>query len=367
MLPEFDFKGAVTKHLQDQLSVVSISPVGDGFHATGFDVLLTNGNHLFLRQIHPVEFGHDLPGDRVKAMLETAYALPSSLKTIAILGITAEGNTVNIANLREVLTLGEFFPENTKSFCEDLRTETASIKESRALAERIRTKAIRMGVTMASIHERHFDGPQEHASSLYKRSTRAVIHNDELTSGVGDLIDFHASNWLTHAQYVRLLENMEEVRYALGIHPERLRQIHGDFWANNLYFDAQQNIIITDGRLNWGEPGIDAGWMVGEFAMQDLIRFGHFGDAFTDVADTALAYYVGLTDDTEIYRYMSLPYAFQAFAEAVFTPTLTSVQRRTLFATAVGTLQEARNGRPFDLKRLNTYTSRGRDVLDAVE
>lgn len=364
---EISISEAVKSYLERSGTPVdSIHSIGNGFHAAGLDVRLQDGvTHLFLRQIHPVEFGHDLPGDRIKAMLEAVCELPHSLKTHAILAITENGQIVDVTKLKEVATLGEFLPHEVTSFCDDLRKPTLTNNEAQELASRIEPKAQIMGITMAEIHDKKFEGSSEAAISLYKRSTRAVIHNDELTAGVGDLnmMDFDKVDWMRHEDFVRLLADMERARHAMGTHPERLRQIHGDFWVNNLYFDNSNTIVVTDGRLNWGEPGIDAGWMIGEFIMQDLLRFGHMNDVFTHVANHAIDIYQQITSDRNIYYFMGLPYAFQAFAESVFTPNLTSHQRRLLVATALGTLQDAKSGIPFDFSMLNTYTARGLELL----
>jgi hypothetical protein len=365
-MKETDIREPVARHLNNLgVRVESILPVGEGYHATGFNILLENGTNLFLRHIRPLEFGHDLPGDRIKAMLEAARALPSSLEIRGIFGITDENKVVDLSHLKEVVTLSEFFPIGAKSFCENLRKPTSTREEAYELASSIEPKARIIGATMAEIHRTPFEGPPEAAKSLYKRSTRAVIHNDELTAGVGDLdmVDFGYIDWMHHEDFVRLLTDMERARHAVGTHPERVRQIHGDYWVNNLYFDKNDVIIVTDGRINWGEPGIDAGWMVGEFLMQDLIRFGHMNDIFTRVAQNAMDIYQAVSGDADIYRFMGLPYAFQAFAEAVFTPDITSFQRRLLVATAIGTLQDTKQGLPFDFNKLNTYTARGLELL----
>lgn len=363
---ETDIRESVAKHFERLgLPVDSMNEVGKGYHATGFSLLFRNGKLLFLRFIRPTEFGHDLPGDRIKTMIEASRDLPSSIKTMNILGITEENTIVDLSHLKEVVTLSEFFPPEAKSFCENLRKPTSTREEAYELASSIEPKARVIGATMAEIHKTAFEGPTDEATSLYKRSTRAVIHNDELMAGVGDLdmVDFKKIDWMKHRDFVRLLADSELARYAVGTHPERVRQIHGDYWVNNLYFDKNDNIIVTDGRLNWGEPGIDAGWMVGEFVMQDLVRFGHMNDIFTRVAHNAMDAYVAINGDTEIYRFMGLPYAFQAFAEAVFTPQITSQQRQLLVATAIGTLQDTKQGLPFDFNKLNTYTTRGLELL----
>lgn len=347
-------------------SISSITPVGQGFHATGYEVVMrgTDAHHVFARLISPIEFGHDLASARIEAMLEASHSMPHALPTHAVVGITHDGSLIDLTDVKEVAAIAEFLPPDATNFCEIIRTPTNTTLEAEQLAAGLQENAILMAQAMVDIHaSQPFTGTAEEAASLYKRSLRAVIHNDELAAGVADLIDFTTASWVSHEDIVGLLADMERVRHAMGIYPERLRRIHGDFWVNNIYFhtdpQGQRVPIVTDGRLVWGEPAIDAGWMVGEFVMQDLIRFGQFGRSFTGVAANALLHYVEKTGDTDIFHSMALPYSFQALAESVFTPGLNDETRRKLLATAWGALQSRLAGEPFDLAALNAYTEAG--------
>ncbi|MBI5620650.1 hypothetical protein HY949_02655 [Candidatus Gottesmanbacteria bacterium] len=347
-------------------SVSSIHPVGEGFHATGYEVRMQGpkNDRVFARLISPLEFGHDLSSARIEAMLEASHPMPHALPTYAVVGIAHDGLLVDLTHILEVVAIAQFLPDDAINFCKILRTPTHSNEEAIRLARNTQDNALLMAQAMADIHaSQAFAGTSQEAQSLYKRSLRAVIHNDELAAGVADLIDFTSASWISHEDVVGLLADMERVRHNMGNHPERIRKIHGDFWANNIYFHTDEQgrrvPIVTDGRLVWGEPGIDAGWMVGEFAMQDLIRFGKFGQAFSAVAANALLQYVEKTGDTQLFSFMALPYSFQAFAEAFFTPDLTDETRRKLFATSWGALKSRLNGEPFDLAALNAYTEAG--------
>jgi hypothetical protein len=356
----------------EQASISSVRPVGQGFHASGYELLTQGvaGEHLFARVISPLEFGHDLPPARIAAMLEASLSMPHALPTHAVAGITHDGTLVDLTQVKEVIAIAEFLPPGSSNFCDLLRTQTHSDAEARTLAGEVQEKALLMALAMVDIHSsQRFSGTPQEASSLYKRSLRAVIHNDELAAGVLDLIDFTATSWVTHEHIVGHLADMERVRHLMGARPDRLTRIHGDFWANNIYFhtNGQQELapIVTDGRLVWGEPAIDAGWMIGEFLMQDFRRFGEFGHAFTRVAQEALSVYVEKTGDGDIVNYMALPYSFQAFAESFFTPNLTDEQRQALVAVGRGALLARLHQQSFDLSQLNEYLRMGRQAMAA--
>ncbi|MEK7141413.1 MAG: phosphotransferase [Patescibacteria group bacterium] len=366
-----DHLNPLIQHLFGQeASVSSIDSVGQGFHATGYEVRLqgSDSDRVFARLISHLEFGHDLPSARIEAMLEASHSMPHALPTHAVVGITHDGTLVDLTHVHEVVAIAQFLPPGAINFCEILRAPTYSHEDAHQLAQSAQESALLMAQAMVDIHaSQPFTGTPQEARSLYKRSLRAVIHNDELAAGVADLIDFDSATWVSHEDVVGLFADMERVRHAMGIHPERLRRIHGDFWANNIYFHIDQEgrrvPIVTDGRLVWGEPAIDAGWMIGEFVMQDLVRFGRFGHSFTGVAANALLHYVEKTGDVDLFNSLALPYSFQAFAEAFFTPGLTDDTRRKLVATAWGALKSRLDGEPFDLASMNTYTTHGLKLL----
>ena len=359
---------ALSRHLQTTYGapVDSITEIGSGFHAVGYEIQFSGENpRVFLRVIDPHNFGHDLVSGRMESLLEAVHPLPHSLPTHAILGITATGEIVDISQISEVVAVAQLLPEGTTNLCSELRTPTSTDAENRALAKRLEPKALAMAQAMAEIHELPYTGDLQAAASLYQRSLRAVIHDDELTAGVKDLFNFSQISWVSHEDVVRFMADMERVRHSLGVHSERLTRVHGDYWANNIYFSKDNEIIITDGRIVWGEPVIDLGWMIGEFLMQDLVRFGHFGEDFTRIAQNAVDEYSKLRGDTQIANYIGLPYAFQAFAESFFTPDLPEQTRRELFATAWGALRSHLSGKPFDLNSMNIYTARGLDLLES--
>lgn len=361
-----EHQAAIRQHLEKSHganSPVLIEPIGSGIHASGFQIIFGESQERrFLRIIEPVNFGHDLPSARIETMLEANHSLPHALSTHTIFGINASGEIIDLSDLREVVALAEFLPEGAINFGSMLRMNTTSTEENHALAELVRDHALSMAHAMADIHDIPYTGSSESATSLYKRSLRAVIHTGELTAGVMDLIDWDTARWIRHEDAVNFMGDMERVRFCMGVQPERLRRVHGDYWPNNIYF-SNEKIIVTDGRIVWGEPGIDAGWMIGEFLMQDLLRFGQFGKDFTSVASEAFGTYFERTRDREIQWNMALPYAFQAFAEAYFTPDISDAARTRLFATARGALKYRLDKEPFQLSKLNSYMERGLQLL----
>ena len=356
---------SLSKHFSN--TDVLIKPIGSGIHAAGFIGFLSTepdkyDENIFIRRIGLLGFGHELPPARLASMLEAREALPNTLKTHAILLISPDGTITEIPSFAEAVTISQLLPHDAEHMGTFMRQPQSSKEGHEKLAEQVHPIAEAMTELMAAIHAMKFEGDREYAASLYQRATRAIIHDPELTAGVIDFAN-PPTQWMSHEDGVLLIADMERVRHTYGIHPERLCHIHGDFWTNNTYRKPNGELIITDRRLILGDPATDAGWVIGEFLMQDLVRFGAFGNGFTKAIEDAMHMYVEKTGDMDIYRYMHLPYAFQTLAEATFTPDITDGQRRLIFATGVGALQDGMNHIPFDFHRLNIYTQNGIDRL----
>jgi len=343
---------------------ISFTRVGNGYHADGFIGTSPNGQ-IFARQMNSLGFGHDLPSDRLKSMLESRESLPHGLKTHAVLLFGSDGTVTEVPPFSEVVTIADVLPSDAYHLGTILRTPAQTPVEVDDIVEKAQSIASVMTDVMADIHATKFEGDNLHATSLYRRATAAIIHDPELTAGVIDFAD-PPTPWMSHHEGVLLVADMEKARRAYGVHPERVSQIHGDFWTNNAYQRTDGTLYITDPRLTWGEPAIDAGWVIGEFLMQDIVRSGSFNRDFTQTIQRAMHAYVEKTGDTDIYAYMHLPYAFQTLAEAAFTPGIRDDQRRILFATGVGALQDAQSHIPFSFENLQSYTKKGQTRLSAL-
>jgi hypothetical protein len=336
----------------------SVEKIGEGFNADGYQIVNAGGKKSFARVLKPGCLGNNTPLERALSASEGTIPLPHTLHAIPI-GLTPEG-VIDLRSITDIVTVGEFLPPGSINFLDLLRQE-----ETTALAQEVTPLALQMAEAMADIHD--WDGIPMNADRkvLYDRANRRIIHDNELTAGVADLIDFSISTWISPYEVDVVLQGlMNQARRTMGSHPERLTPIHGDFWAANIFFHPEKGVITNDTRIGWGEPATDAGWMIGEFLMQDLIRFGEFGHDFTNVVIASLQRYQELRHDPDLLRYIGLGYGFQAFAEAVFTPNLSDTQRRTLFATGIGALANQIEGNELDIANMNKYTLQGLQILE---
>lgn len=327
---------------------------GEGFNGKGFEVRIGDKS-FFLKTVNDGGFGNELPNRRLSRLIEGAQTFPHAIPVQAIFAVDQDSRLLGtLHEIQEAFALYELLPEGSANFLELIRNSNTDF-------ETIRARARQMADALADIHDKKYRG--NNAQALYDHATRAILHDEELIPGVWDYLKTNNPRLLKPEQFGTLLSTMSVVRDNKGSHPRRLTRIHGDFWAANVFFTPDDTILITDSRIVWGEPAMDLAWMIGEFCMQDLIQTRQFGGIFCRLAEEMVAQYQQKTKDRSITSFMALPYAFQAFAEATFTPGLTDNQRRVLIGAAQGGLLAALQGKPFLISQLNHYQQSGRQAL----
>lgn len=339
---------------------VSVTKIGEGFNASGYSVKRqtdTSEETLFVRELNPSLLGAATPADQAFSLLESARDINGTLES-KVYGIKKNGELVEITDIEKYISVGQHLPEGVTKFL-DLIEVKDDRDEARKLAHIIEPLAMKMVDLIVSIHGDHsFELPAP-ADLLYSRATAAIIHNSELGRGVIDLLLSQNPQWISPEDTDLWLNLMVVCRRKLGVHPERLTKIHGDYWQANVYFTDNADIITGDIRTGWGEPADDVVSMVADFCAHDLIQFGTFGQDFTQLSQRMLEKYVSERSDPEIYKYMSLKYGFKTLAESIFTPNISDNLRKVLFATGIGALTASIDGENFDLSQLTRYAQVG--------
>lgn len=346
----------IARYLSRKGDQVSIAPIGNGTNGTGhiLNISENSGAHrsFFLKTLSNAGFGNELPANRLERMVNGAVPYAHSIPVHAVFAVDQQGQVLgDVLRMAEAVTVSELLPPDSINVLESLRSPDIPIEGVQFWADLLST-------TMKDIHgSEKYRG--ENATALYQRSTRSIIHNEELTPGVWDFAKQMQPRWISSDDYVHLVNHMMQVRERMPLKPQRLCRIQGDYWAANIFLSSQ-GVHVTDSRTVWGEPAIDASWMVGEFCMQNYVRTGQFAGEYTSIAWQAIQNYQRETRDTELTRFMALPYAFQTFAEAVFTPGLSDSQRRTIFLAGYGGLLAAQKGRSFSAPHIDEYVQLAR-------
>lgn len=338
----------------------TVDPHGEGCNGRGAILTMSasdgNERKLFIRETNPNGFGNESAGRRLGRHLDASINYPNCVPVYGVFAVGDDGSVLGeLTRIHEAVTVSELL-EGSESFLSQLRN-------SETTASEVSERAMRMAEAMAQIHSIEYDGDESQQRAHYRYATNSIIHDGELTPGVRDFSLERGDTWLNSEQFARFTHNMVLARESAGVNPERLSRIQGDYWAANIFFDEDQSISIIDSRTVWGEPAMDAAWMIGEFCMQDMIRTGQFNGEFTKIAFDAIEAYKTEMEDLDLENYMHLPYSFQAFAESVFTPNLSDEQRFMLVCAGNGALLAALRGEPFEMTKLNEYVQDGWEDL----
>lgn len=350
----------IAQNIAREGETIAVTEIGEGTNGFGFKISFTNEEgktrSYFVKSLSPFGFGNELAANRLQRMAEAAIPYENSIPVHAVLALDEDGQILgNLLKLTEAVTISQILPDNAKNLLELLRSHPLYMED-------VENSAALMAQAMVDIHSAEkFVG--ENAEALYDRSTRSIIHNEELTPGVWDFLRKQNPTWITPDEYALFVQNMILTRENLSTDASRMTRVQGDYWAANV-FTTPDEVLITDSRTVWGEPAIDAAWMIGEFCMQNLLRYGQFAGPITNAVWSEIQNYQHERQDWNLVNYMALPYSFQAFAEATFTPDLTDEQRRTLFLAGFGALLAAQGGRPFTAEHLDLYVSIAKDTLD---
>lgn len=299
---------ALSERLGEKLNLVSIEKAGSGYHAEGYKVTNKDGRQFFLKRILHNQFGFEYNERKLASMLvghnmaRRAGAKPQSL------GLLLENNghmrpMPEIHDETIIYNVQEFEPEGVSYFklLNDRRDKEAFDATDEAELEHI------VGF-IATLHaKRHFSGEPERLRALYNDSLRAELIHPELTMTLlhelGD--DSPLLPPSKQGEYISLLL---DVIHRWKNRSDRLRALHGDFWAANLFVRKDSTVWVIDySRIPWGDPGLD----VGKWISQYVWFYHQTGNPyFRELTDRFLTLYIEKTGDAEIMHALCLGFTF---------------------------------------------------------
>lgn len=346
--------------LKREVRILEFSFIGEGFYANGYKVVYEVGGEKktdFVRVIKPMNSGHEYPIDRAMLLVtskEISDGLSKVPKVSDVVGFDKDGKTCAIAGNIEYFSIGEYV-EGAKEYMLDLER----IAKRKKLADSDITRALGLSDYLVEAHKKKFiNGKSSEeeinlARSLYKRATREIVSNNELTMGILD-IDWNEKDW-----GVSKNEIYDLVRDALVYHEgiknnyQRLSRIHGDFWDKNILFKNGKLIASDTSRFVWGEPAIDIATLVARYMNFDLRNFGNLSGIFSKLAGTFVENYLKKTGDEELLKVFPYVFSFNALVSShpAFHPELSVELRRSWIGLGRSMLKDGQ----FDWKNMDKY------------
>jgi hypothetical protein len=211
---------------------IAVTQIGEGTNGVGFKITFTNPEKLtrsyFVKTLSPNGFGNELAPARLKSMTEATVPYEHSIPVHAVLALDEDGQILgNLLNLSEAVTISQILPDDAQNILEKLRSPELTLEE-------VETTAALMAQTMVDIHSAEtYEG--ENPQAVYDRSTRSIIHNEELTPGVWDFLRQQNPTWITPEEYALFVQNMILTRESMVSDSDRMTRVQGDYWAANMF------------------------------------------------------------------------------------------------------------------------------------
>lgn len=339
ILNEKIIKNYFESKFNEKIEILEFGFVGEGYYANGYKVVYKVGDGIkkdFVRVVKSLNSGHEYPIDRAVQMIvskEISDNIANALKIYDIAGFDEKGAVHSVAKNIEYFSIGEFI-EESNFYTADMEKIVKKKKVDKDDIER----CLRLSDYLVDIHKNKFLGRKdglpkkiELAKSLYKRTLREVISNNELTLGILD-IDWKEKDWGAGKQEIYgFIADALVYKESLKNNYERLGRIHGDFWDKNILFQGEKMIASDTSRFIWGEPAIDIAALVARYMNFDLVNFGSLDGPFNKLTKVFIENYLDKTKDEELLKIM--PYAFVFYvivsSHPAFHPELSIENRKT--------------------------------------
>lgn len=299
---------AISRHLGEDIELVSIEKAGSGFHATGFKLSTSDGRFFFIKRITTNADGFEFPERKLSALaLSHNMNIRSGVKP-ASLAVILEHNGAAyplspISHETIFYHLQEFSKEGTNYF--SLLNERLT---KAAVDENDRREIQSITETIGSIHSIKPPAIDEaHLRAIYMDGLRAELVHPELTlSFVHSLDEEHPV--LPPSKQADFIALYMKVIHDWKGHYSRTRALHGDFWGSNLLVHKDSSISLIDfSRIPWGDPGIDIGRWMAQYVWLYLVTQNSY---FKKLGELFLETYVQRTGDMEIRKALVTGYVF---------------------------------------------------------
>ena len=348
-------KDAVEKYLKKRYKkakILEYKKLGSGWHGSGYKITARIDNRIkafILRTKNNINFSYDYSSDRAASFMlshQLANRTPKHIKSLDVVGIAKNKNTVSVGNCHEFFQLVE--PAKGKEYMEDLKR----IKNKNRLEKNDKEKALTLSDYLVKLHKIKFKGNKEIAASVYKRHLRDCIGSGEMLIGVFDTYPDKIS-FAKEKEVTDIIKKSVELREKLKYNCQRLCRIHGDFHPGNILWDKKGLIVMDASRELYGDPADDLTSMAINYIWFSLMHKGNFSGYFKELFDIFWGNYIRKTKDYEINKIAPLFFSFRGIvvAHPLFYKDQTNETRRKIF----NFINNILDGKRFDCKKINSY------------
>jgi len=259
----------LSEKIGENIVINRIELIGSGYHSDGFKLTSSDDRSFFIKRVKSNDLGFEFPERKVSSLLVSDGMGKRSGQGVKPIGVILENenqgfvmpeinDNTKIYHIQEHI---EDHKSGNKNYFELLieRKDKKYISDSDVKELEVITDLI------SKIHfDKHLPHDQERLKKIYNDSLRSIISNPELTLLILQTFpDDHPL--LPRKKHKDHLGLMLEAVYRWEGRHDRLRNLHGDFWGSNLFFNERGVHLVDFSRIPFGDPGIDICWWVFQY------------------------------------------------------------------------------------------------------
>lgn len=285
--------------------------LGKGIHGVAYLLEFrwrSQERRLIMKTLFPSGFGHDHFSDRAQVLL-LAHAnyneLPGHVQAFDVVAESPEGLT----SLQDAT---EFYIFMEKASGRDYFSDLdAILKRGRALRkDRDRVEAL--AHLLANLHGLRYDGIE--SKTLYRRRIRDLVGHGECVMGIIDA--YNSFPFTTDRELIDYAAKCVSWWGKIRNRSERLCQVHGDYHPGNIWFRADDIVLLDRSRGTWGEAADDVSCLGINYIYYALKDQGDFKGPFADLFRFFLDCYQEQAKDAHLMEVIQPFFAFRALVLA---------------------------------------------------
>lgn len=160
---------------------------------------------------------------------------------------------------------------------------------------------------------------------------------------------------LSFKEFEMLIGKMQALKEILAPQSNRIKPVHGDFWAANIFLSLQlDTLYLIDPDIQYSDPALDVC-----FCLSDL---AFISNRLRSLADELVDSYMKQTNDSELRKFLGFFFGYKACVSALFDVS-SERDRLERFCAGLGAVESGINKEEFRFAKIDQYAELGQQLL----